>query len=347
MQRKALARHLLQAMRQLGKERSFHAGNGLSDSRVTRHAATIGDVKEHFYSSTWLDRAEARRDDPDWLAVRLEDAGTRVVPVWRQRSLVRMTDPVRAVEIAIADLPTAPAADDLFFLGIDGDGRACFGLALADEGDSAPQVDAGGGEFMDLRRVGAMLDARDAGLLAYARAITHWHATHRFCGACGTATEVRRAGWLRVCTDSDCARQHFPRTDPAVIMRVVHGDRVLLGRQASWPKDWYSVLAGFVEPGESLEEAVRREVQEEAGITVRDVRYDSSQPWPFPASLMVGFSAVAEDDSIRLASDELEDARWFSREEIHGGVEAGTLRLSPTLSISRHLLDVWLDGAIS
>ena len=302
-------------------------------------------MKEHFYSSPWLDRCEARRDDPDWLAARLGDARTRVVPVWRQRSLVRMTDPVRAVEIAIDDVEVQPAADDLFFLGVDGEGRACFGLAFPD-GDDVPvftaSVDA---EFAELRRVGPMLDAHDAGLLAYARAITHWHATHRFCGACGSATEVRRAGWLRVCANPDCGRQHFPRTDPAVIMRVVHGDRVLLGRQAAWPKDWYSVLAGFVEPGESLEEAVRREVEEEAGITAREVRYDSSQPWPFPASLMVGFNAVAEGDTIRLASDELEDARWFTRQQIHDGVAAGALRLSPKLSISRHLLDEWLDRA--
>ena len=157
-------------------------------------------------------------------------------------------------------------------------------------------------------------------------------------------TDARRAGWLRVCMNPDCGRQHFPRTDPAVIMRVVHGDRVLLGRQAEWLENRYSVLAGFVEPGESLEDAVRREVEEETGVAVRDVRYDSSQPWPFPASLMVGFSAVAEGDRLRLESDELEDARWFTREEIHDGVAAGTLRLSPKFSISRHLLDVWLDG---
>ena len=302
-----------------------------------------GHVKEHFYSSPWLDRSEERRADRDWLAARLADTRTRIVPVWRQRSLVRMSDPVRAVEIEIGDLQSPPPVDDLFFLGIDGDGRACFGLALPDEGDTSSDVEAMGGEFTDLRHVGALLDAHDAGLLAYARAIIHWHATHRFCGACGAATEVRRAGWLRVCTDPDCAREHFPRTDPAVIMRVVHGDRVLLGRQAAWPKKWYSVLAGFVEPGESLEEAVRREVEEEAGITVRDVCYDSSQPWPFPASLMVGFSAVAEEDDIRLSSHELEDAQWFTRQEIHDGVAAGTLRLSPKLSISRHLLDTWLD----
>lgn len=301
-------------------------------------------MKKHFYSSPWLDRAEARRDDPDWLAASLANTRTRIVPVWRQRSLVRMSDPVVGVEITLGELGAPPAADNLFFLGLDGDGLACFGLALTDEGDASADVaTAAGAEFMDLRRVGALLDVQNAGLLAYARAVTHWHDTHRFCGACGTATEMRRAGWLRICANPDCGRQHFPRTDPAVIMRVVHRDRVLLGRQAAWPEARYSVLAGFVEPGESLEEAVRREVEEEAGIRVGEVRYDSSQPWPFPASLMVGFSAVAEDDAIRLVSDELEDARWFSRQEIRDGIEAGTLRLSPKLSISRHLLDVWLD----
>ncbi len=147
-----------------------------------------------------------------------------------------------------------------------------------------------------------------------------------------------------MCTRPECGRQHFPRTDPAVIVRVVHNDRILLGRQLAWPAGWYSVLAGFVEPGESLEEAVRREVEEEAGVAVSDIRYDSSQPWPFPASLMVGFNAQAENDHIRLASDELEDARWFSREEIREEVAAGTLRLSPRVSISRHLLDVWMAG---
>ena len=302
-------------------------------------------MKEHFYSSPWLDRAEARRDDSDWLAASLANTLTRIVPVWQQHSLVRMGDPVVSIEIALGDLGTPPDADDLFFLGLDAEGLACFSLALTDAGDASAEVAATtGGEFMDLRRVGGLLDAQAAGLLAYARAVTHWHDTHRFCGACGTATSVRRAGWLRVCPNSDCGRQHFPRTDPAVIMCVTHGDRVLLGRQAAWPENWYSVLAGFVEPGESLEEAVRREVEEEAGIRVGEVRYDSSQPWPFPASLMVGFSAIAEDDAIELASDELEDARWFSRAEIRDRVGKGALRLSPKQSISRHLLDLWLEG---
>ncbi len=291
-----------------------------------------------------MDRCEERRDDAEWLRAQLDAAGTRIVPVWREQSLVRLSEPIGAVEIALDDLAAPPADDEVFFLGIDGDGRACFALAYA-ETDDVPALPATvDGEFAELRRVGATLDAHQAGLLAYARAVVYWHATHRFCGACGATTEVRRAGWQRVCTNVDCGRSHFPRTDPAVIVRVEHGDRVLLGRQAAWPEKWFSVLAGFVEPGESLEETVRREVFEEAGIRVRDVRYDSSQPWPFPASLMVGFSAVADNDDIRLATDELEDARWFTREEIRSGVAAGTLRLSPTRSISRHLLDIWLES---
>jgi NAD+ diphosphatase len=149
------------------------------------------------------------------------------------------------------------------------------------------------------------------------------------------------AGFIRRCTNAECDRQHFPRTDPAIIVLVTHGDRALLGRQAKWDATWYSVLAGFVEPGESLEQAVRREVKEEAGITVGEVRYDSSQPWPFPSSLMIGFTAEALDDDIRIGDDELEDARWFTRADVDAGLEAGELRLSPRISISRHLIESW------
>ncbi len=302
-------------------------------------------MKEHFYSSTWIDRCEERRGDRAWLDARLADPRTRVVPVWRQRNLVRVGEEALAVEVPLSELPERPPDEDLFFLGLDGDGRACFALALDEAVDSPELPGSVDGEFAELRRVGATLDAYHAGLLAYARAVAYWHVTHRFCGTCGSPTRVERAGWLRVCPDEGCARQHFPRTDPAVIMRVEYEDRVLLGRQSAWPAKWYSVLAGFVEPGESLEEAVKREVAEEAGIVVSDVKYDSSQPWPFPASLMVGFSATAHSPEIRLDADELADARWFSRDDIRAGVASGELRLSPKLSISRHLLDVWLDGA--
>jgi NAD+ diphosphatase len=195
--------------------------------------------------------------------------------------------------------------------------------------------------FEELRAHGAALPAAEAGMLALARGILHWHAAHRFCGRCGAPTESREAGHLRVCTG--CQAQHFPRTDPAVIMLVTHQERALLGRQASWDPGRYSSLAGFVEPGESLEDAVAREVLEETGVRVDEVHYHSSQPWPFPASLMVGFTATAASDRIRVDADELEDARWFTRDEVRQRVAAGTMLLSSPLSISYRLVKDWLD----
>jgi NAD+ diphosphatase len=307
--------------------------------------ATIGHVREHFYSSTWIDRAEHRRGESDWLRARLADGSARIIPVWQQQSLVRIGDDVRAVEVDGDDLDGSTDPSTVFFLGIDPEGRPCFS-ALLESDDAGDELAARtAGQFADLRRVGGLLPADEAGLLAYARALTYWHETHRFCGACGSASAVERGGWLRRCSNPDCGRQHFPRTDPAVIVRVEYEDRVLLGRQPNWPPKWYSVLAGFVEPGESLEEAVRREVLEESGVTVQDIRYDSSQPWPFPASLMLGFTARAESLELNIDSEELEDARWLTRDEIHAAVAAEELHLSMKQSISRHLLDSWLEAA--
>ena len=217
-----------------------------------------------------------------------------------------------------------------------------FALDLSDLDDpKSHRVLEGRGDFVGLQRVGALLEGFSAGLLAFARGMVHWHQQHAFCGKCGSRTAMEEAGYLRRCTSKECDRLHFPRTDPAVIVLVTHGDRALLGRQAKWDKTWYSVLAGFVEPGESLEQAVRREVKEEAGIDVGEVRYDSSQPWPFPSSLMIGFTADATNDHIKIGDDELDDARWFTRDEIAAALEAGELRLSPRTSISRHLIETW------
>ena len=178
--------------------------------------------------------------------------------------------------------------------------------------------------------------------MAHARGLIYWHQRHRFCSLCGSPAEIRDAGHMRRCGNADCAAEHFPRTDPAVIMLVADGDRCLMGRQAEWPTGLYSTLAGFVEPGESLEEAVAREIWEEAGITVRDVRYHSSQPWPFPASLMLGFYATATSTEISLNRDELDDARWFHRNDLRNPGEG--MRLPRQTSISRRLLDDWLAG---
>jgi NAD+ diphosphatase len=196
-----------------------------------------------------------------------------------------------------------------------------------------------------LREVGAELGDLDAGLLAQAIGIVEWHERHRFSPLSGAPTTVERAGWVR--RDPETGAELFPRTDPAVIM-LVHdgGDRCVLGRQAVWPPGRFSILAGFVEPGESAEGAVAREVAEEVGLRVTDIRYVGSQPWPFPQSLMLGFTARVEGDpTLRLDPTEIEEARWFTREELRSG--SGPRALPPAVSIARHIIDRWLDGEIS
>lgn len=244
----------------------------------------------------------------------------------------------RARALAPEELPDGLHGDERVFLGLEGD-RAWFAASV--EQDRDPAIPKGA-RWVDLRREGPRMEARDAGLLAYARAMLHWHRNHRHCGRCGRPTEVRDGGFIRHCSNEACRWEQFPRTDPAIIVRVTAGDRILLGRQRSWPAAWYSVLAGFVEPGESLEDAVRREVAEEAGIALRSVSYFDSQPWPFPASLMVGFVAEARTTSLEFTDDELEDARWLTRGQIVAERESGDLRLPPRSSIARRLVDDWL-----
>jgi NAD+ diphosphatase len=192
-------------------------------------------------------------------------------------------------------------------------------------------------EFADLRLTAGLLPADDAGLLAYARAMIYWRQRHRYCGACGAPTRAGSGGHVMVCTAAGCGAESFPRIDPAIIVLVSDGERALLGRQASWPAGRYSTIAGFVEPGESLEDAVAREVREETDIEVDEVAYHSSQPWPFPSSLMVGFHARATSTAIRCPDGELEDARWFSRAELAQGTPA----LPPPQSISFRLIADW------
>jgi len=189
-----------------------------------------------------------------------------------------------------------------------------------------------------------LLDEHDCALLAYAKAMVYWHDRHRFCGDCGSPTVSVDGGFMRVCTDEQCGQQQFPRTDPAIIVLVTSGNRCLLGRQPSWPKGMYSTLAGFVEPGESLEATVIREVREETGVEVAEMRYFASQPWPFPSSLMLAFTAQAASETIHLGQDELEHARWFTREEMRDMLQQGTLKLPFKLAISFHLIENWFDA---
>lgn len=234
------------------------------------------------------------------------------------------------------DTPIRPP--EAYYLGSDADGE-WFALPIA------PNAAPPRGRLGGLRDIGADLDDRDAGLVTHAVALQNWHLRHTHCPRCGALTETREGGHLRVCTVD--GSQHFPRTDPAVIMLITDPDetQALLGRQPSWPAGRYSCLAGFVEAGESAEQAVARESAEEAGIHVTNVRYVASQPWPFPASLMIGYRGTADPtEPIDVSSDELDDARWFPRAEIEDAVARGLL-LPPPVSIARHMVDLWLAGS--
>ena len=227
----------------------------------------------------------------------------------------------------------AEGPGDAIFLGLDDDGSAWFAM----DARAMPEPPAA---RLDLRSAALRWPAPVASAYAQARALLHWQSRNRFCGACGTATVLGRGGFLARCPA--CGLEHYPRTDPAIIVAVSDGERLLLGRQAAWPAKRMSALAGFMEPGESLEQTVAREVMEEAGVRIRACRYLASQPWPFPAALMLGFEAEAEPQPLRIGA-ELEDARWFSADEIRGQVAAGEMISSPRMSISRWLIDDWLS----
>jgi NAD+ diphosphatase len=305
-------------------------------------------MRLNFYSHSGLDRVSHLRKESAWLEARLKDPRTRMVPVWRAQNLFRPL--ANAGERPIPLMPSADAVGHLLngdalvvLLGIAED-VAHFALDLSHADDPAVAVaEAGGeGEFADLRRHGPLLERQEGAILAYARGILHWHSRHRFCAVCGSETRSAQAGHVRVCANPDCQAQHFPRTDPAVIMLVTDGERCLLGRQAVWMPGMHSTFAGFVEPGESFEEAVAREVFEETGIRVGNVRYHSSQPWPFPASIMIGFHAQAETTRIDVDRSELEDARWFERKQVLESPEDETFRLPRRDSIARRLIENWL-----
>jgi NAD+ diphosphatase len=289
------------------------------------------------FAGPYVDRSAHLRADSSLLTAALADANARIVPIWKMRNLVAMQGTARAVFLEVASFPAAHIDHSkLILLGRFG-ANYCFALQM-----ETPEPTLGGPDarFEDLRMLAGVLPPDEAGLLAFARAMVWWQSKHQYCGSCGAANHIIRGGHVAACTNPACGAEHFPRTDPAVIVLVHDGERALLGRQASWPPGRYSTIAGFVEPGESLEDAVTREVREETGIEIANISYHSSQPWPFPSSLMVGFIAEATTNVIVLNDQELEDARWFSRADMI----AGTPRLPPSPSISYRLLEEWFDA---
>lgn len=292
-----------------------------------------------------LDRATARRKTETWLQEQMKSESARFVPVWRLKNLFTEDTVPRAVLLSAADIgrEVIETAQSVTFLGEE-NGKPVYAVALPPNDAAVPERMAAFGQFQELRAMSPILERPEGALLAYARAVSYWHGRQRFCGDCGSPTRATHGGHIRVCTSESCGQQHFPRTDPAIIVRVDSGDSCLLGRQSIWMPHRYSVIAGFVEPGETLEDAVVREVMEETGVRVQSVHYHSSQPWPFPCSIMLGFSATAAKEETRLRDHELEEARWFTREEIEDGIRNKTLFLPPAVSIAFRLIEDWFDS---
>jgi NAD+ diphosphatase len=285
-----------------------------------------------------VDRSTARRSDAAWLAAAWVDPGTRVLVVSDGQALVRSGDgPAELVFVAPQQAPEGVR----FLLGTDADGVVYFGVAgPLPLPDGEPAAGAGV-QPISLRQAGPLLSDRDAGLMTHAVALGNWHAVHTHCPRCGAVTEPELAGHSRRCVVD--GSEHFPRLDPAVIMLVTDpDDRCLLARNAMWPERRVSILAGFVEPGESAEQAVAREVHEETGITIAGARYVGSQPWPMPHSLMLGFRARATGSlEIRVDFDEIAEARWFSRGELRASIASGEIRLPPPVSIAHRIIESW------
>ena len=278
------------------------------------------------FGGSRLDRAAARRADAAWVAERLADPRSRAVAAGHGGVAL---DPRDGSRLDRRALP-APAPDDAVLLGLDESGDAIFAI---EPGEGEP--------LTGLREAAAVLPEPEAAIAAQAAALRGWHRSHQCCARCGAPTRSDAAGHVRACPS--CGATHHPRTDPVVIMLVTDGDRVLLGRQPHWPAGRYSALAGFVEPGETLEGAVARAVLGESGVVVRDPRYVGSQPWPFPASLMLGFMAEHAAGEPETRDDDLEDVRWVTREELADAVAGrGPIGVPPREAIARQLIDAWL-----
>jgi NAD+ diphosphatase len=297
-----------------------------------------------------LERHSYRRTDAEWLTARLDDPNSLAIALWNGKPLVEdaKSEDGKGDGLQIAYVSTGLAKahsvgwERLLFLGLWRE-TAVFAVDFDGDADPADGPLQGLGRFEDLRAVATSLPPAEAAILAAGRQVFEWRRKHRHCSACGAATEAVDGGWKRHC--KACGTEHFPRTDPVVIMLPVNGERCLLGRQAVWPKGMYSALAGFVEPGESIEEACARELFEEAAVRARKVRYHSTQPWPYPMSLMIGLIAELEDGEATADNQELDEVRWFTREEAGQLVRGdhASARAPGALAIAHQLIRAWAE----
>ena len=303
-----------------------------------------------FFQNTFagnpLDRVSDRRKDADWLTGQLRSPEALGIVLWNGKPLVEKASD-GGVQIAylpakmIEDL--AQGAERLLFMGLWKE-TAVFAVDVEGPADPTDKALQGLGRFEDLRGVALRLSAGEAAICATAKQMFEWRRRHKHCANCGEPSHVAEGGWKRVCPS--CKVEHFPRTDPVVIMLAVHGDRCMLGRQAAWPKGMFSALAGFLEPGESIEEACARELYEEAGLRTASVAYHSTQPWPYPSSLMIGLIAQVEDDNAKADGVELSEIRWYTKDEARALITATTPGTSApgSMAIAYQLIKAWVEG---
>lgn len=300
------------------------------------------------FSGNPLDRASEKRTDTDWVEAMRRDPGSFILPVWRLQPFLlgQEKGPLEAGFLKPGLCETLAATDaPSVLLGLE-NGKALFALDISAANDPENEGPlAGLGVFRDMRAAATVLPAKDVAILGQAKAMIDWHQRHGYCARCGSPTNFADAGYKRVCPE--CNAEHFPRTDPVVIMLATHGDACLVGRGKQFPRGMYSALAGFIEPGETIEEAVRRELHEEAGIVVGSVKYFATQPWPFPSSLMIGCFAEAESRDIKVDENELAEARWLERSvarALINGERVEGLWVPPSIAIAHHLIKAFAEG---
>ena len=297
-----------------------------------------------------LDRASEKRTDSNWIESKRRDPSSLVLPMWRlEPFLLGSEKSGPPIELGLVPARITDSLVDAgalcIFLGLDGD-RGVFAIDVSEAGDPANDGPlAGLGYFRDARVAASMVSLEDAAIIAQAKAMIDWHQRHGFCPRCGAATKIMDAGYRRLC--GKCNGEHFPRVDPVVIMLATHGEACLVGRGKQFPPGMFSALAGFVEPGETIEEAVRRELMEEASVKVGEVTYYATQPWPFPSSLMIGCFAKAESREVKVDENELAEVRWLERSvarELIEGKRVDGMLVPPPIAIAHHLLKTWALG---
>ncbi len=301
----------------------------------------------NYFDTATIDRMSEHRKKETWLKEQLQNPSARIIPVWQNMHLVSVKENEPPTAIFLSYEQWQSLHGDIapeILLGKDKENDFLYFAVELQELDSQAQAHYSRlGEFQSLRNMSLLINRHQGALLAYAQGMTFWHHNHRFCGKCGAPTRNIEGGHVRICTSEKCKSQHFPRTDPAVIVLVSTGDYCLLGRNSNWHKKMYSTIAGFVEPGESLEMTVIREVLEETGVKIDPghITYHSSQPWPFPASIMLGFTARTTRQEIHVDTLELEDARWFSRTDIETALQSDAFCLPSKYSIAYRLIEDW------